>query len=125
MGYFSKEALDDSTNGLTELPPQLRKLKAGFFDLALTNDRAREYVQHGLSRRLSTMVHMVQTVFELLPPAQESVPETATVMDATACIQNFVMNAFGCLENLAWVWVLEKNCAARALIPRVRFGVVT
>jgi len=109
VGYFSKEALDDLTNGLTELPPQLRKLKAGFFDLALTNDRAREYVQHGLSRRLSTMVHMVQTVFELLPPAQESVPETATVMDATACIQNFVMNAFGCLENLAWVWVLENN----------------
>jgi hypothetical protein len=55
------------------------------------------------------MVHMVQTVFELLPPTQESIPEKATVMDATACIQNFVMNAFGCLENLSWIWVLENN----------------
>ena len=55
------------------------------------------------------MVHMVETVFELLPPEQDAIPELVTVMDATACIQNFVMNAFGCLENLAWIWVLEKN----------------
>jgi hypothetical protein len=109
VGYFSNEALEELTAGLAGLPPQLRTLKAGCSGLALANDKAREYLQHGLSRRLSTMVHMVQTVFELLPPAQDSVPEAATVMDATACIQNFVMNAFGCLENLAWIWVLEKN----------------
>jgi hypothetical protein len=107
--YFTQQALDNLTAGLAELPPQLRRLKNGCAGLALTNDRAKEYLQHGLSRRLSTMVQMVQTVFELLPPADEAIPENVTVMAATACIQNFVMNAFGCLENLAWIWVLEKD----------------
>ncbi|WP_340672379.1 hypothetical protein [Bradyrhizobium ottawaense] len=109
MAYFSQEALDELTQGLAELPTRLRSLKAAYAGRAFTNDQAREHAQHGLCRRLSTLVHMAQTVFELLPPAQESIPEKATVMDATACIQNFVMNAFGCLENLAWIWVLEKN----------------
>jgi hypothetical protein len=108
VGYFSQEALDELTQGLAELPPQLRSVKAAYAGRAFANDQAREHAQHGLCRRLSTMVHMVQTVFELLPPAQESIPEKATVMDDTACIQNFVMNAFGCLENLSWIWVLEK-----------------
>jgi hypothetical protein len=60
------------------------------------------------------MVHMVETVFELLPPNDDEIPELVTVMAATACIQNFVMNAFGCLENLAWIWVLEKNIRGKA-----------
>jgi hypothetical protein len=114
VGYFSQEALDEFTRDLVELPPQLRSLKAAYAGRSFANDQAWEHAHHGLCRRLSTMVHMVQTVFELLPPAQESIPEKATVMDATACIQNFVMNAFGCLENLAWIWVLEKNVRGKA-----------
>jgi hypothetical protein len=30
-------------------------------------------------------------------------------VDAAINIQAFVMNAFGCCENLAWLWVLEKD----------------
>jgi hypothetical protein len=82
--YFNQQALDDLTAGLSELPQQLRRLKNGCAGLALTNERAQEYLQHGLSRRLSTMVQMVQTVFELLPPADEAIPENVTVMAATA-----------------------------------------
>jgi hypothetical protein len=109
LGYFSQEALDDLTKGRAELAPELRKLKAAYAGRAWANEKAKEYAQHGLCRRLSIMVHMVETVFELLPPDLDAIPESVTVMDATACIQNFVMNAFGCLENLAWIWVLEKN----------------
>jgi len=65
VGYFSQETLDELTKGIAELPPALRKLKAA--GRAFANDQAREHAQHGLCRRLSTMVHMVQTVFELLP----------------------------------------------------------
>lgn len=109
MGYFSQEALEDLTKGRAELAPALRKSKASYAGRAWTNEKAKEYAQHGLCRRLSTMTQMVDTVFEILPPDLDEVPELVTVMAATACIQNFVMNAFGCLENLAWIWVLEKN----------------
>lgn len=114
MGYFGKEALDELTKGRAELQPALRKLKAAYAGRTYAKDQAREYAQHGLCRRLSAMVHAIETVFELLPPDLDAIPELVTVMDATACIQNFVMNAFGCLENLAWIWVLEKNVRGKA-----------
>jgi hypothetical protein len=109
VGYFSKEATEDLTKERAELQPALRKLKVAYAGRTYTNEQAREYAQHGLCRRLSTMVQMVDTVFEVLPPDLDEIPGLVTVMAATACIQNFVMNAFGCLENLAWIWVLEKN----------------
>jgi hypothetical protein len=56
---------------------------------------------------------MADTVFELLSPDLDQIPEVVTVMAATARIQNFIMNAFGCLENLAWIWVLEKNARGK------------
>lgn len=123
MGYLSKEAIDELTKGLAELPPALRKLKAAYAGRAYANDQAKEFAQHGLCRRLSTMVHMIQNVFELLPPDRNSIPELVTVMDATACIQNFVFNAFGCLENLAWIWVLEKNVRGKGGAELGRFDV--
>jgi hypothetical protein len=107
VGYLSQEALDDLAKGRGELQPALRKLKAAYIGRTYANAQA--YAQHGLCRRLSTMVHMADTVFELLPPDLDQILELVTVMAATACIQNFIMSAFGCLENLAWIWVLEKN----------------
>jgi hypothetical protein len=111
------------THGLAELPPALRKLKAAYAGRAFVNEQAKEYAQHGLCRRLSSMVHMVETVFELLPPDLDAIPERATVMDASACIQNFVMNAFGCLENLAWIWVLERNVRGKGGTQLGRFDI--
>ena len=31
------------------------------------------------------------------------------VVDAATAIQAFTMNAFGCLDNIAWIWVYEKD----------------
>jgi hypothetical protein len=47
-------------------------------------------------------------VFEKLPPELDEIPERDAVVDATLTTQAFVMNAFGCLDNLAWIWVCEK-----------------
>jgi hypothetical protein len=54
------------------------------------------------------MHHCVERVFEILPPEQEEKPPDAILYDATVFIQSFVMNSFGALDNLAWIWVSEK-----------------
>ncbi|MDA9430230.1 hypothetical protein [Bradyrhizobium sp. CCBAU 51627] len=51
----------------------------------------------------------IDRVFELLPPDQEKIPERGVVVDAAIAIQAFTMNAFGCLDNIAWIWVYEKE----------------
>jgi hypothetical protein len=38
----------------------------------------------------------------------DAIPSRDMVVDATIAIQAFVLNAFGCLDNLAWIWVEEK-----------------
>ena len=48
-------------------------------------------------------------MYEILPPQREDIPERDEVVDATIAIQSFVLNTFGCLDNLAWIWVYEKG----------------
>ena len=101
------------------------------------DDRAREFAIHGFGRRLSTLVRCIQKTFELVPPESDKLPASNEIDDAEIQIQAFIMNVFGCLDNLAWVWVLEmkirntkgapldrhaiglkvKNLAVRASLP--------
>jgi hypothetical protein len=45
-------------------------------------------------------------------------------MDATVCIQSFVMNVFGAIDNLAWIWVYETRLEIEpkwvGLIPKCK-----
>ena len=64
------------------------------------------------------MTRCVERVFELLPPEQDALPEQDFLIDRTICIQAFVMNVFGALDNLAWIWVSEKPLA----VDRIEIG---
>lgn len=73
------------------------------------NAQAGEHALHGYSRRLGTLTRSINLVFEWLPPELDAIPERDTVIDATIAIQSFVLNTFGCLDNLAWIFVYEKG----------------
>lgn len=81
-----------------------RYLTRGYMDA-----HAEEHAQHGFSRRLYTLIRAINLVFDLLPPELDAIPERDTVVDATIAIQSFVLNTFGCLDNLAWIFVYEKG----------------
>lgn len=68
-----------------------------------------EHGKQGLGRRLGTMQRCIENVFELLPPDLADIPKKDSTKNAEISIQAFVMNVFGCLENLAWVWAHEKG----------------
>ncbi|MQX42498.1 hypothetical protein GHK58_20335 [Sinorhizobium meliloti] len=106
--YFSKENLDKLHAGRTEMHQRFGALRETFVVRVYRSDRGREFACHGFARRLGIMVRAVDTVFEKLPPELECIPAKKTVDDAIIAIQSFVMNAFGCLENLAWMWVCER-----------------
>ncbi len=101
---------------LSQLADEYRKVRSRHDELMIAyvcrqweNPRAREFATHGLSRRLSTLVRCIEKVFALLPPEVREVPEDNDRIDATICIQAFVFNIFGCLDNFAWILVSEKN----------------
>lgn len=107
-GYFSKENIDKLYAGREEMHQQFADLRERFLVRTYKSECGREFACHGFSRRLGSMVRAVDIVYEKLPPELEEIPERETVVDATIAIQSFVLNAFGCLDNLAWIWVCEK-----------------
>jgi hypothetical protein len=108
MLYFKPEDIEKLHAGRQDMHRKFADLREQFLARTYKTERGREFAYHGFSRRLGTMVRAVDFVFEALPPELDQVPESDTVVDATLMIQAFVLNAFGCLENLAWIWVCEK-----------------
>ena len=47
-------------------------------------------------------------IFESLPPERDQSPTRKERLKATIGIQEFVFNAFGSINNLAWVFAFEK-----------------
>jgi hypothetical protein len=108
-GYFSAEKIGELSSRLGEARRQSADLREKYILRTYKSDRAAEYAKHGFCRRLDTLIHCIENVYEILPPEREDIPERDQVISATISIQAFVLNAFGCLDNLAWIWVFEKN----------------
>lgn len=108
MAYFSEEILEKLKASKEDIHTKNYELREKFLGRAYRSARGREFAIHGFCRRLASMVRAIDIVFERLPPELGDIPERTTVTDATIAIHSFVLNAFGCLDNLAWIWVCEK-----------------
>jgi hypothetical protein len=107
-GYFDDKTIHDLRNSLNDVHGRFNELRGRFLARHYKSARAREFAYHGFCRRLDTMIHCIDKVFTKLPPELDAIPSRDVVADATIAIQAFVLNAFGCLDNLAWIWVEEK-----------------
>lgn len=104
----SEEALEQLQKEYVALQGRCSDVISNYLEREFTNERAQEFVRHGLCRRLQLMTRCIENVFSVLPPEFQGVPETDVIHDVTVHLQAFVFNAYGCLENLAHIWVLEK-----------------
>ncbi len=72
-------------------------------------ERVREYAHHGFCRRLKTLEHCIVRIFETIPADCTRQPEEDQLLDVTIFLQGFIFNVFGCIDNLAHIWVEEKR----------------
>jgi hypothetical protein len=108
-GFFSEHDVAELNNAKEGLRQKFGALRNRLIVRSYKSDRGREYAFHGLVRRLDTMLRAIDYVFEALPPEKEDIPKTDETVAVTILIQSFVVNAYGCLDNLAWIWVFETN----------------
>jgi hypothetical protein len=106
---YAPDQIEDFWHRFDEMQISFAALRERFVMFRFQTQGAREHADQGFSRRLGTLVRCVERVFELLPPDLVDVPERDEAVDATINIQAFVFNAFGCCENLALIWVFEKD----------------
>lgn len=83
--------------------------------------RAREYMLHGVGRRLKLLGRCVRNVFHLFPPSR-TIPLASDDLDEVQIsLHAFVMNLYGLFENLAWAFVLRHDLEKK-LGDRRRIG---
>jgi hypothetical protein len=107
--FFSQEAIQEMAGSYGSMDERSEALVLAFASFDFKNDRAREFATHGFSRRIRTLTHCIESVFNRLPPDDDAIPTTEACIDAAAHVQAFLFNVFGALDNLAWTWVQEKG----------------
>jgi hypothetical protein len=107
--FYSPEDVAELCRDAELVDARFRALRQDFIAASYHSTVAQEHAHHGFSRRLGTMARCVARLFDLLPPDLNSVPEDGVTIDAAIYIQAFIFNSFGCCENLAWIWVHERD----------------
>ena len=107
--FFSEENLEKLADEYSTINEKHDDLIGRYFLHKFENDRAREFAHQGLNRRLVTLKQCIHNIFAAIPPERDEIPSREERSAATINIQAFVFNAFGCLDNLAWIWVKETD----------------
>jgi hypothetical protein len=108
---YSDQATASMVRELAFLRAKYGELMRLFVYRNYVSDRGRELGIQGFMRRVKIMVNCIDRVFECLPPqqARDKLPDDDAVVGAEIAVHAFFVNLYGAIDNLAWVWVCEKN----------------
>ena len=106
--FFAPAQIAEMAAECTTMSKRCQDLVQAFMRRTYAKKQAREYAVHGFACRLYTLVECVEIVFENLPPERNQLPTRKERLKATIGIQGFVFNAFGSINNLAWIFAIEK-----------------
>lgn len=107
--FFAQQSIADMTADFNAMSRRKNEVLDAFLSRVYAVPRAKEFAEHGVSRRLMIMEHCIEKVFGAIPPQRDQVPSKQELSDAVVNIQAFIFNTFACLDNLAWIWVCEKK----------------
>ena len=117
MAGFASEDLERYYDSYMAARGKLEALTAAYAGKEFSDERARGFARHGFPCRLALMVHCIERSMESFPPRIHWTPHADGILDATVCLQGFVANVFGCLDNLAHIVVCEKGVTAHDGTP--------
>jgi hypothetical protein len=75
----------------------------------LHETKAKEYLLHGVGRRLGILTRSIQNIFTLFPPERAERLALETLIDVEINLHAFALNISGLFDNLAWTFVIENN----------------
>jgi hypothetical protein len=119
--YLDKKTIADLREKISEIDGTTDRLTLRYTAFPFKNELAREYARHGFARRLGTLQRCIQNVFRTVPPNAVKVPTRIKLHDVQINLQAFIANVYGCIDNLAWVWVHERGLAIQISRGRVGF----
>lgn len=106
--YFSDDVIKNIAEAYSMIDEQYRKILVSYVLNSSFNNDAREYAVHGFARRIGTLKRCLHNIFQICPLLTERL-SYENKADVTINIQSFMVNAYGALDNLAWIWVKQKK----------------
>jgi hypothetical protein len=103
--YFSDDAIRKMDEHTVLLRSKYQELMLAYAQRSYPTPKAFQFAMEGYCRRVGIMARCISKVFEIIPPSLSDVPEKDTVTDCIIHLQAFLVNAFGSIDNLAWVLV--------------------
>jgi hypothetical protein len=107
--YFTPAQLTQLQDGYGAVAGKYFDLLSRFQSFSSTHLASSEYALHGFLRRLGTLQRCIDNVYSLYAPDRSDIPSREACVDLAINLQSFIFNVFGCLDNLAWIWVTEKQ----------------
>lgn len=108
--YYSTELLAKMEREHEALTQKLRELPEQIITkwwTVLKSPRAREYLTHGVGRRLRIVRACFKNVFSICPVDRTELFSSEELTELDTNLHSFVINVHGLLDNLAWVTVFE------------------
>jgi hypothetical protein len=90
--YFAEDAIKSLAADYEAMKGKRLKLVEAYLSRTYEVSRAKEFAEHGVSRRLRTMAHCIKKVFTILPPECADKPSIDELIDAVVYIQAFIFN---------------------------------
>lgn len=88
---------------------------------SLKSEKAREYVLHGICRRLMIVKQCIENIFTLYPLDRTSLLTNEERTNLEINLHAFLINVHGIPDNLAWAYVLEHDSE---IDPKLKEGQV-
>jgi hypothetical protein len=107
--YYDPDQLAELREGCHAVDPGYERLLREYLSVSLTNQAALEYTRHGFIRRLGTLKRCIENIYSIYPPDRFDKPSSNECLDLAINLQSFMFNIFGYIDNLAWVWVKERE----------------
>ena len=107
--YFSEENLQELYAGYNKIDYQKNDLLLKFSQYPFKNEKAKEFALHGLMRRLGVLNTAIHNIYECCSPEQCAPLEISEANKIVINLQSFMINVYGCLDNIAWIWVHENE----------------
>ncbi len=79
---------------------------------SLKIDEAKEYLTHGVMRRMGIIKRSIENVFTIFPIERIKLLSMDELRDVDINLHAFYINIFGLLDNMAWVFIHEKQLTA-------------
>lgn len=119
MQYTDKQAVAFYEKHLTLLN-ELQWLSVAFIaqSESVSNPRSKEYLTHGVCRRLSILRRTLSNIFQLFPPSTTRSLSSSTIDDVHINIHAFMINLYGLFDDMAWAFVFRHNLDEK--IPRLK-----